>query len=212
MLTSAAWPQPAGSAEATPASPKAGPRPDFPNAHNDQRPGRKTGVRWSRKLPIYSNPQATDGEWIVLSHGVLSLLVRTGFRGDRKPGACHRHVGRRGWSRSNQRSFAVDLTGIEPALLPQAASATGLSWNRGGWVGDVQPDGPWRPRRGAGGKRKGRAPCYSRGLRCVDLTWIEPTVRPQAAGATEQGWDWGGWVGNAPADTPRAPDTDQRGP
>jgi hypothetical protein len=36
---------------------------------------------------------------------------------------------------SNQR---LALAEIEPAIFPQAADATQLSWDWGGWVGDVQ--------------------------------------------------------------------------
>ena len=36
----------------------------------------------------------------------------------------------------------------------------------------------------------------------VDLAEIGPTISPQAADATEAGRNWGGWVGNAPADNP----------
>ena len=38
---------------------------------------------------------------------------------------------------------------------------------------------------------------------------IKPLTAPQAADATESGWNWGGWVGNAPEDDPRTPDTDR---
>ena len=48
-----------------------------------------------------------------------------------------------------------------------------------------------------------------RGNRMVDDAGIEPVNSPQAADATESERNWGGWVGNAPADAPRTPDTDR---
>jgi hypothetical protein len=43
----------------------------------------------------------------------------------------------------------------------------------------------------------------------VDPASIKLMVFPQPADATDVSWDWGGRVGNAPADTPRTPDTDE---